>query len=142
MNHWRIYPPPIAVAVTPHGDAFPRETTLHVFADVGDEPEVGFDIDGVCLVSIKLGDARTLRLDRLDDAIAQFQAVRTDLIAAARRAPLLATGTEGRCESCSLPVRAGEAIVVEDEGGEDRVVLHAGRCPGEERADVAAAGSN
>lgn len=49
--------------------------------------------------------------------------------------PLIATGIEGRCESCSMPVSPGEPIVIEDEGTDDRVVLHAGMCPGEERAD-------
>lgn len=46
------------------------------------------------------------------------------------RRPLTATGAEGCCEECRRAVRSGEPIVVEDEGTEDRVVLHVGRCPG------------
>jgi hypothetical protein len=44
---------------------------------------------------------------------------------------LTATGDEGRCESCSVPIQRGEPIVIEDAATDDRVVLHAGPCPSE-----------
>lgn len=120
MNHFRIYPPALRVEVTPLDAVEPRVSSVHVFADVGDEPEAGIDIDGVCLVS--------MTPDGLAALIERLQAAQRDLAAAALRAPLVAVGTEGACEGCALAVRAGESIVIEDADTADRVVLHA-RCP-------------
>jgi hypothetical protein len=42
-------------------------------------------------------------------------------------------GDEGRCESCSQPIQAGELVQTCGDDEEDRVVVHAGRCPRERR---------
>jgi len=133
-EHWRIYEPIPVVAMAKERNATSAPTALHVFADLGDDQEVGIVIDGLGLVA--------LRLDQLDTLIGQLQTARRDVSAAAEQPPIAATGTEGRCESCSQLVRAGEPIVIDDAETEDRVVLHAGPCPDAVRAAAAPAGSN
>jgi hypothetical protein len=43
---------------------------------------------------------------------------------------IVATGAEGRCESCSRPIQAGELVYAYED-----VTVHAGPCPGKERGD-------
>ena len=44
-----------------------------------------------------------------------------------------AIGNEGRCDACSQPIEAGELVQACGDDSEDRVVVHAGRCPRERR---------
>jgi hypothetical protein len=122
-DHWRIYQP--IDDVTTYGAAGdgPIPRRLNITANTHQsalypERRIALGMVGIGLVSLTPEQSVTLR--------AQLERAELD-IGAAR--PVTATGEEGCCEECAQAVRAGEPIVVEDEGTEDRVVLHVGRCP-------------
>ena len=90
------------------------------------------------LLTVKAGVAAPIRLEivGLGDVVftreqsaelrAQLKRAEIDLRTGALPATV-ATGTEGLCESCSRPIRAGELVVVDDQPG-DRVVVHTAPC--------------
>jgi hypothetical protein len=123
-DHWRIYTPIDDVTTFGAAGDGPVTRRLNITANAHlsqlyPERRIALGVVGIGLVSLTPEQSADLRV--------QLERAERDIGAAA--APLTATGTEGRCESCSAEVRGGEPIVVEDEGTEDRVVLHAGKCP-------------
>lgn len=129
-DHWKNYPPIEGVTVSDMTYAWPVEREIHVLAQVGGA-EVGrparIVVEGVCALDLTRAQLADLRIAL---ALAEDE-LRAPAPPAAPA--VTAIGAEGRCESCSRPVRAGELICIEDEGTEDRVVLHAGPCPGTDR---------
>lgn len=115
-NTWTIYEPIDDVALS--------ETTLTNL-------RIASKIDGEDLsapIHIDVRGPFGLTLEQSAELRARLLAAENDVRSAAPSPVLTATGTEGRCEHCSAEVQAGERVIVEDEGTEDRVVLHA-ECP-------------
>lgn len=130
LDHWRVYEPIEDVTTFEATGDGPVLRRLNITANTHrsalyPECRIALGMVGIGALSFTPEQSATLR--------AQLARAERDIGAA--RPALTATGDEGRCESCSLPVLAGEPIAIHDEGTEDRVVLHAGPCPG-------AAGSN
>ena len=119
MNHWKTYEPIARLSLCLDGIA--SLTELQVTACVaGRTPTpISISVEG-CTVSLSPAKSAALR--------AQLERAENDVRLAAAQ-PVTATGTEGRCEHCSADVQPGERVIVEDDGTDDRVVLHAGQCP-------------
>jgi hypothetical protein len=130
LDHWKNYEPIEGVTVSDRSGAWPFDREVHVLAKVGGtdvERPARVMVDGVCTL-----DLTTAQLAALRRALARAE---LDLRGAGVQAPTLAIGNEGRCESCSLPVKAGDLVHIVDDGGGERVVVHAGPCPSEEHGD-------
>jgi hypothetical protein len=125
-EHWRSYEPIDDVVAFDADGVGPHIERLQVTANIHPNENypscrIAIHIGRLCSPSLTLAQSAELR--------SRLLAAENDVRAALPTPAITATGTEGRCECCSQPVRAGERIVVEDEDTEDRVVLHAGPCP-------------
>src|SRR5262245_4094792 len=125
LKHWKIYEPIEDINAFDAASVGPSVTTLQVTAnthasELYPDTRVGVVIGGLGSFALTLAQSATVRgqLERAE------RDVRAGLPAR------LATGAEGRCESCSQRIRAGERVIVEDDA-----VLHAEPCPEEDRAD-------
>lgn len=131
LNHWKNYESITGITTFDDGEACPTITDLQVIAnmhtsDTYPDPRIAIVIDGLGSVGLTAKQSVALR-GRLERA---ERDVRSD-----SQPPVTAIGTEGRCEGCSRRITAGELVQVVDDGGGERVVVHAGRCPTEERGD-------
>ena len=124
LPHWKNYAPIEGVTTFDAGATAPVVGKLQVIAnthtsDAYPEARVGLVIAGLGSVMLTAEQSAALRghLERAE------RDVRTGGPTAT-----VATGTEGRCESCSQPIRAGE-LVYAYEGDDDAVTVHAGPCP-------------
>lgn len=129
LDHWKVYEPIEDVSTWEASGAGPVVRRLNITANTHTsrlypESRIALGVVGIGSLAVTPAQSAALR--------AQLERAERDIHAA--QPPLTATGTEGRCESCSRPVRAGEQIVIEDVGTEDQVVLHAGPCLGERTA--------
>jgi hypothetical protein len=125
VSNWKLYEPLTDVAV--YHNENPGDRSITVMAKLigaGTTTPLRVWIDGVCTLELTVEQSASLR--------AKLELAEADLTLVAGMHPTTATDDEGRCESCSRPVRAGERVIVEDEGTEDRVVLHA-ECPAQGR---------
>lgn len=126
MKHWKNYEPLDNVVGFDARGAGPHIGQLSVTANCSSNPNYP-----ECRIVVHLGKLASgaLTVEQSAQLRAILERAERDVAAGMQLAPRTATGAEGRCESCSVPVRPGEPIVVEDEDTEDRVVLHAGPCP-------------
>lgn len=126
--HWRIYQPIDDVTTFGVAGDGPVPRRVNITANTHQsrlypEHRIALGVVGIGALSFTPEQSADLR--------AQLKRAEIDI--GAPSPVLTATGNEGCCEECSQAVRAGEPIVVEDEGTEDRVVLHAGQCPAQGR---------
>ena len=131
-DHWKNYEPIDRVAMFDGSGAGPSLERVSVTANCSpsqDYPD--------CRIAIHFGAlaSAALTLEQIDTLLEQLTAAREDvsLVVPDYEAMPLATpaiGTEGRCESCSVVIRAGELVHAYDDA-----TVHAGPCPGEESGD-------
>lgn len=128
MIHWKNYEPIESVVGFDHRGTGPHLEAVQVTANCSSNPDYP-----ECRIAVHIGKLASgaLTLEQSAALRARLEHAERDIRAALVSTPLVATGDEGRCESCAEVIRAGEPIVVEDDDTEDRVVLHAGPCPGE-----------
>ena len=130
LRHWRTYEVIENIATFDASGEGPTVTSLQLTAnthasELYPDTRIGIAIGGL--------GSLALTIDQLDTLCAQLQRAKYDVHTGG--VPVTtATGDEGRCESCSLPIQAGELVQTWGDEEEDRVVVHAGRCP-KERAD-------
>ncbi|TMQ13032.1 MAG: hypothetical protein E6J90_16740 [Deltaproteobacteria bacterium] len=124
--HWKNYEPIHGVTAFDAGAAGPVVRDLQVIAnthasDAYPEARVGLVIAGVGSVMLTAEQSAALRghLERAERAVRRGGPPVT-----------VATGAEGHCENCALPIQVGELVYVY-EGDDDGVTVHAGPCPGE-----------
>lgn len=127
-DHWKNYEPIERTLQFDERGAGPIVDVVQVTAnthpsDAYPEQRIQVRTGTLACAGLTVEQSATLR--------AQLERAERDVRTAMRQPALAATGAEGRCESCSQPVRAGEPIVIDDADTEDRVVLHAGPCPAE-----------
>jgi hypothetical protein len=125
LNHWKNYEPITGVTAFDPDDAGPAIADLQVIAnthasDTYPDARIALVIGGLGTVGLTSKQSTKLR--------AYLERAECDARVGAP-VPATATGTEGRCEGCSRLITAGELVHVVDDGGGERVVVHAGRCP-------------
>jgi hypothetical protein len=123
LDHWKNYAPIADVTTFDANAAGPVIADLQVIAnthasDVYPDARIGVVITGLGSAMLTPEQSATLRV--------ALERAEHDVRAGGSRMST-ATGTEGRCEGCRQPVRAGELVHVIDDGGEN-VVIHAGAC--------------
>jgi len=125
LKHWRTYEVIESIATFDASGEGPTVTSLQLTAnthasDLYPETRIGVAIGGLGSIA--------LTVDQAEAVCAQLQRAKYDIrtggipVATAR-------GGEGRCDSCSQPIQAGELVHLSDDHDGERLVVHAGRCP-------------
>lgn len=123
VDHWKNYAPITDVTTFDANAAGPATTDLQVIAnmhasDAYPDARIGVVVAGVGSAMLTPQQSAALRAD--------LERAERDVRAGGPRM-CAATGTEGSCEGCGLPVEAGELVHVIDDG-DANVVVHAGVC--------------
>jgi hypothetical protein len=131
LKRWRVYPPVEGITTFDANGEGPTVTSLQLTANTHasefyPDTRVGLAIGGM--------GSLALTIPQVDALCAQLQRAKYDVHTGG--VPVtMATGNEGRCDSCSQPIQAGDLVHAwGDDHDDDRVVVHAGRCP-RERGD-------
>jgi hypothetical protein len=131
LDHWKNYAPITRVTTFDANAAGPITTDLQVISnthasDAYPDARIGLVVTGLGSVMLTPGQSSVLR--------AHLERAERDARAGGPMTTA-ATGGEGRCESCSGPIAAGELVHVIDDGAGECIVVHAGLCRGERRDD-------
>src|SRR5262249_25796031 len=128
LKRWRGHAALANITTVDAAGDGPTVTSLQLTAkthasEVHPETPIGLAIGGMGSVA--------LTIDQLDALCAQLQRAKHD-VRTGGIPVTTAIGNEGRCDSCSQPIQAGELVQTGGDDEEDRVVVHAGRCPKEQ----------
>lgn len=126
MSHWKVYEPiNEVVGFNEHG-AGPHIGPISVTANCSPDPAYP-----ECRIAVNVGSlaSAALTLEQSAQLRAILEGAERDVRSGGM--PIRVATEPARCESCSQPIRPGDAVVDDEIEG---VVVHAGPCP-EERGD-------